>query len=205
VEGVGELDPSLLFEFEPRPFIAHVVACSRRELTTGGRIALDGGSYLVKPQSKHIMQQEGRAFEWREPLHCEHQRERDVFPFFLLYDRIRKPGVDVGFTLELCRFELIETKPCDHPAKERLGLADLFAIDPHPADEGLLYHVLGVRHRAQHAIGDTHEARAQRFKDLLCSLVVWPRHQASSSPASLAAAGSSPGPYSTQTRPHPLP
>src|SRR6202047_3114028 len=44
--------------------------------------------------------------------------------------------------------------------KERLGLTDLFAINPHPADEGLLHDVLSVRHRAQHAIGDTHEARA---------------------------------------------
>jgi hypothetical protein len=108
--------------FEPGPIIAHVVACPRRELTTGGRTALDGGSYLVKPQSKHIVGQEGSALEWREPLHREHQRECDVFPFFLLHDRIRKPGPDMGFTLELCRFELIETKPCDQPAKERLGL-----------------------------------------------------------------------------------
>jgi hypothetical protein len=28
---------------------------------------------------------------------------------------------------------MIETKPRDHPAKECLGLADLFAINPHPS------------------------------------------------------------------------
>ena len=78
-----------------------MVAGPRRELTTGGRIALDGGSDLVKPQSEHVMQQEGGAFEWREALHCEHQRECHVFPFFLLHDRIGKPGADIGFTLEL--------------------------------------------------------------------------------------------------------
>src|SRR5262249_56126838 len=115
---------------------------------------------------------------WREAVQCEHERERDVFPFFLLDDRIRKPGADIGFTLQLCRFELIETKPRDHPAKERLGLTDVFAINPHPADEGLLHHVLGVRHRAQHAIGDTHEARAPRIKYLPCALEAWPRPQA---------------------------
>src|SRR5215470_19060813 len=167
-----------------------MVACPRRELTTGGRVALDGGSYLVKRQSKHIMQQEGSAFEWRQPLHCEHQRECDVFSFFLLHDRIGKPGADIGFTLALCRFELIETKSCDHPAKERLGLTDLLAINPHPADEGLLHHVLGVRYRAQHAIGDPHEARAQRIKDLRCAVKAWLRHQAAALAAALAAAGS---------------
>src|SRR5262249_12318337 len=204
VEGVGELDPSLLFEFEPRPCIAHMVACPRGELTTGGRIALDGGSYLVKPQSKHIMQQEGSAFERREPLHCEQQRECDVFPFFLLHDRIGKPGADISFTLELCRFQLIETKPCDHPAKERLGLADLFAINPHPPDEGLLLHDLGDRYRAQHAIGDTQEARAQRIKDLRCALEAWLRHQAAALAAALAAAGSSHVPKPTESRFQPL-
>src|SRR5262249_42727025 len=124
-----------------------MVACPRRELTTGGRIALDGGSYLVKPQSKHIVQQEGSAFEWREPLHREHQWECDVFPRFLLHDRIRKPGADIGFTLELCRFELIETKPCDYPAKERLRLSDLFVINGHPPAERITHHHLVIQHR----------------------------------------------------------
>src|SRR5580700_2794992 len=179
-----------------------MVACPRGELTTGGRIALDGGSDLVESQSKHIMQQEGGAFEWREPLHCEHQRECDVFPFFLLDDRIRKPRADIGFTLALCRFELIETKPCDHPAKERLGLTDRSAINPSPSDEGLLHRSPGARHRAQHAIGDTHEARAQRIEDLRCALEAWLRHQAAALAAALA--GSSHVPKPTESRFQPL-
>src|SRR5262245_10628967 len=181
-----------------------MAACPRRELATGGRIALDGGGDLVKPQPEHIMQQEGGAFEWREPLHCEHQRERDIFLFVLLHDRIGKPGADIGFTLDLCRFELIETKPRDHPAQERLGLTDLSAIDCHPADEGLLHHVLGVRHRAQHAIGDTHEARPQRIEDLRCALEAWLRHHATALAAVLAAAGSTHEPKPTESRFQPL-
>src|SRR5262249_39197038 len=76
--------------------------------------------------------------------------------------------------------------------------------NPHPADEGLLHHVLGVRHRAQHAIGDTHEARAQRIKDLRCALEAWVRHQAAALAPALAAAGSSPGPQPTASRVQPL-
>src|SRR5262249_8725094 len=97
-----------------------------------------------------------------------------------------------------------ETKACDHPAKERLGLADLFAINPHPADEGLLHHVLGVRHRAQHAIGDTHEARAQRIKDLRCAPEAWLPPQAAPLPPPLADASSSHVPKPTESRFQPL-
>src|SRR5262245_61888551 len=181
-----------------------MVACPRCELTTGGRIALDGGGDLVKPQSKHIMQQEGSAFERREPLHCEHQRECDVFPFVLLHDRIGKPGADIGFTLQLCRFELIETKPCDQPAKERLGLTDLFAVKPDPADEGLLHHVRGVRHRAQHAIGDTHggAGAAEQRSPLRPGGLAPPSGYALA--AALAAAGSSHVPKPTESRFQPL-
>ena len=182
-----------------------MVARPRRELTAGGRVALDGSSDLFEAQSKHIMQQEGGAFERGEPLHGQHQRECDVFPFFLLDDRIRKPGADIGLALELRRFELIETKPRHHPAKERLGLTDVSAINPHPADEGLLHHVLGVRHGAQHAIGDTHQARAQRIEGLRCVLEAWLRHQAAAAfAAALAAAGSIHVPKPTESRFQPL-
>ena len=66
--------------------------------------------------------------------------------------------------------ELIEAEAGDRAAQERLGLAYVGPVDPHPADEGLLHHVLGVGHGAQHAVGYPHELRAQRFERRRCAL-----------------------------------
>jgi hypothetical protein len=63
-----------------------------------------------------------------------------------------------------CGFELIETKPRDHAAKERFWLAHLTAFRPHPADERLLQDILGVGDGAKHAVGDAHEFRTQRIE-----------------------------------------
>ena len=129
-----------------------------------------GGRDLVESQPEHIVQQEGGALERRQAFQRQHQRQGDVFLLVLFDDGIGKPGADIGLALVPRGFELIETQPRDRAAQERLGLAHLAAIGLHPADEGLLHHVLGVGDRAEHAVGDAHELRTQRVESRRCVL-----------------------------------
>jgi hypothetical protein len=61
-------------------------------------------------------------------------------------------------------FELVEAKPGHDPTQERLRLAYLVAIDIEPAQERLLDHVLGVRDRTQHPVGNTDQEGTQRVE-----------------------------------------
>ena len=150
------------------------------------------------------MQQECRPLERRKAFQRQHQRQGDVFLFLLFDDGIGKPGTDIGLALAPRRLELIEAEPRDGAAQERLGLTHLAAVGPHPADEGLLHDVLGVGHRAEHAVGDAHELRTQRIEARRCVLVAGACHQAAAWPAAFAAAGSSHTPKPTARRFHPL-
>ena len=117
---------------------------------------------------------------------------------------IGKPGTDISLALVTRRLELIEAEPRDRTAQERLGFAHLAAVGPHPADEGLLHDVLGVSHRAEHAIGDAHELGTQRIETRRCVLMADACHQATARTAAFAAAGSSQTPKPTARRFQPL-
>ena len=84
----------------------------------------------------------------RKAFQRKHQRQGNVFDFLLFHNGIGKPGTDVGLPRAPRRFQLVEAEPGDHAAEEGAGLTHLAAIGLHPADEGLLHDVLGVRHRA---------------------------------------------------------
>src|SRR5438477_858467 len=133
----------------------------------------------------------------------KHQRQCDVLVRLLFDDGLGKPGTDIGLSLASRRLELIETEARDRAAQERLGFTHLAAVDSHPADEGLLHDVLGVSHRAQHAVGDSHEGWTQRIEALRCIPVAGACHQAART-AAFAAAGSSHTPKPTARRFHPL-
>src|SRR5581483_8842139 len=101
-------------------------------------------------------------------------------------------------------FELVETEARDRAAQERLGLAHLGAIGLHPADEGLLHDILGVRDRAEHAVGDTLELRTQRLERSRRVVGTGLRHQAAALAIFFASAGSTKRPKPTAMRFQPL-
>ncbi len=82
----------------------------------------------------------------------------------LLDHRLGQPRADVGLAPAPRRFELVEAEPGHRAAQERLGLAHRAAVGPHPADEGLLHHVLGIGDRAEHPVGDADQPRTQRIE-----------------------------------------
>src|SRR6185436_12281681 len=89
------------------------------------------------------------------------------------------------------RLELIEAEARDRAAQERLGFTHLVAVGPHPADEGLLHHILGVGDGAEHAVGNAHEPWTQRVETGRRILVADACHQAATAwAADFATAGS---------------
>ena len=165
----------------------------------------DGRRDLLESQPEHIVQQKSCPLERRKAFQRKHQRQGDVFLLVLFHDGIGKPGADIGLALASRGFELIETEARDRAAQERLGLAHIAAIGPHPADEGLLHDVLGVGYGAEHAVGDAHELWPQRLEDRRCILGRCVRRQAAAAlAADLMAAGSANRPKPTAMRFHPL-
>ena len=170
-ERLGELEAALLFHLEARSRLADVSARTRSELAAGRRVTLDGRGDLVEVQPEHVVQQEGRPLERRKTFQRKHQRQGDVFLFLLFDDGIGKPGADIRLALTSRRFQLIETEARDRAPQERLGFAYLAAVGLHPADEGLLHNILGVRDGAEHAVGHAHELWTQRVETRRCVLV----------------------------------
>ena len=200
----ASFEPALLLDLEARSRLADMGARSSSKLPAGRRVALDGRRDLLEFQPKHIVQQKGRPLEWRKPFQRQHQRQGDVFLFVLVNHRVGKPGTDISLALVTRRLELIEAEPRDRTAQERLGLAHRAAVGSHPADEGLLHHILGVSHGAEHAISDARELGTQRIETRRCVLMVDACHQATARTAAFAAAGSSQMPKPTARRFHPL-
>src|SRR5579885_1204245 len=200
-EGIRKLEAALLLHLEARARLADMDAGAACKLTAGGAIALDRRRHLVEAEAEHVVQQERRALERREALEDEHERQRDVFLDLLFVDdRIGKPGADVGLAPMARRFEMIETEPGHGAAQEGFRFANLGAIGPHPADESLLHRILGIRDRAEHAIGDAGEHGAQRIEARPAVFLPRLRHHA----AVLADAGSCHRPKPTAMRFQPL-
>ncbi len=136
----------------------------RGELPACGRVALDRRGHFVELDAEHVVQQERRAFERREPFEREQQRQRDVFLFIFLDDRLGQPRADIGLALVPRGLQLVEAHPHHHPAQERFRYAHLGAVDVHPADERLLHHVLGIRDGTEHPVRDADQRAAQRVE-----------------------------------------
>ena len=134
----------MFFHLETRLRLADMGARAGSELAAGRRVTLDGRRDLLKFQPENIVQQKCSPLQRRKAFQRKHQRQGDVFLLFLFHQGIGKPGADIGLALMPRGFELIETKARDRAAQERFGLADVAAVGLHPADEGLVHHILGV-------------------------------------------------------------
>ena len=99
-EGVGDFKAALLLHLKTGSFFADMGPGTGGELSASGRAALDSHCDFLKTDPEHVVEQEGGAFERREPLERKHQRQGDVlFPFLILLDnRLRKPRADVGLS-----------------------------------------------------------------------------------------------------------
>jgi hypothetical protein len=112
------------------------------------------------------MQQEGGALERRQSLERHHQRQRDVVDFLLLgFDQgFRQPWPDIGFSPPPRRLQLVEAEAGDDAAQIGFRFENGVAIGVETTQERVLHHVLRVRDRSEHAVGDADQSRTQRTK-----------------------------------------
>lgn len=59
---------------------------------------------------------------------------------------------------------MIEAEPGDDPAQPGFQVADVIAVGAQTTQERILHDILGLRHRAEHPVGDPHQPRAQRIE-----------------------------------------
>ena len=157
---------ALLGHLEARARGADMVARAARELAAGRRLAADRLGDLLEVDAEHVVQQEGGALERRQAFERQHQRQGDVVDLVLrgLDDRLRQPGADIGLAPVPRRFQLVEAEPGHDAAQKGLRLAHRLAVGVEPAQERLLHHVLGVRDRSEHPVGDADQPRPQRIE-----------------------------------------
>jgi hypothetical protein len=112
------------------------------------------------------VQQEGGALERRQSLERQHQRQRDVVDCVLVsFDQgFRQPRPNIGFAPAPRRLQLVETEAGYDRAQIGLRFENRIAIGVEPAQERILHHVLCVRDRSEHAIGDADQSRTQRIE-----------------------------------------
>src|SRR5262249_23111274 len=63
---------------KPRPRLTHVSPAARSQLPTGAFAALEHLGDVAELHLEHVMQEEGRALERREPLERHQERERKI-------------------------------------------------------------------------------------------------------------------------------
>ena len=136
----------MFFHLETGLRFADMGARTGCELAAGGRISLDGCRHLVKFQPENVMKQKRGPLQRREAFQRKHQRQGNVFLLISFDQGIGKPGANIRFALMPRRFQLIETKPRNGAPQKRLRLANVGTVGLHPADEGLVHDILGVRH-----------------------------------------------------------
>jgi len=81
-------------------------------------------------------------------------------------DRLGEPGADVMLPAHPGRFDLVEAEPRHDRRKEGTRLGHPGLIAGMPAQVGFLHDILGFRHRAEHAIGQTGKTSAMPFECL---------------------------------------
>ena len=204
-EGLRQFEPALLIDLKTRTLLAHMLARPCSKLAAGSGIALDCPGYLVEIQPEDIMQQEGRAFQWRKTLQRQHERKGDIVIRFLFDNRIGNPRPEIGFALVATGFQKIKAQAGNSATQKGFRLAHFAAVGVHPSDERLLHHILGIGDRTQHAIGNADQFRAQRIEAVSCiALQGCVSHQTAAFTAGFLASGSNQRPKPTAMRFHPL-
>ena len=164
-KGVGHPLALLAVDGIARPVGPHVLARPRRELADGGGVPVQGRGDLVEAEAEHVVQQEGRAFEGREPLQRQHQRHGEILAHLVralrFQNRLGQPGSDIGLALDPRRFEDVEAQARDGLGQEGARFANGGAVRLVPADIGLLHHILGFRDGAEHAVGEADQPRPE--------------------------------------------
>jgi len=90
----GDLQAALLGQRKAGARRAHVAARAAGELTAGRRRTTDRRGDLVEADAEHVVEEKGGAFQRRQALERQHQRQGDVVDLVLrrLDHRLRQPG-----------------------------------------------------------------------------------------------------------------
>jgi hypothetical protein len=133
-------------------------------LAAGGGVAANGNGDFFEVSSEHIVGKERGAFQRRETLQGEHQRQSKVVEilFRILHDGFREPHPDVGFAPVPGGFQPVETESRDHAPKKRFGFADGVTVDAGPSQERVLNDIFGVGNGSKHAVCYPDQVAAKR-------------------------------------------
>jgi len=164
----GMYDPVRLgfFQTEPGPRRPNVPSRTHRQLAHGSRIPIQRARDIVQRDAEYVMEKESGPLQWRETLKRQHQRECDVVGLLVLGaadERLWKPGAHISLATDTRGSHLIEAQP-RHDARQigRWGIDRLF--HPRPTQPGVLHHVLGLRDRAKHPIGEAEQPGPLRLE-----------------------------------------
>src|SRR5262249_32636409 len=73
---------------------AHTCAGARGKLTAGRLAPLQRLGYLTEREIEHVVEQEGSALEWRQPVEGQQQRKRQVLGQLRASVRSKGSGVE---------------------------------------------------------------------------------------------------------------
>jgi hypothetical protein len=134
------------------------------ELPARGLAAAQCAPHFDEVEAEHVVQQEARAFERRQPFEEQHQRDRNILRKLavplaegFVHHRLRQPRPDIDLAPRLRRFHPVKAEPRHHRSEIVARLNDRGPVGPVPAQIGILQHVLGLGARAQHAVGQPHQ------------------------------------------------
>jgi hypothetical protein len=179
-ERVGDLQPVLLGQLKARARGTDMVARAARKLAACCRLPADRAGDLFETEAEYIVEQKGGALERRQPFERQHQRQGDVVDFVVrgLDDRLRQPRPDISLAPVTSGFQVVETEAGHDAAQERFRFAHRIAVGIEPAQKRLLHHILRVRDRSEHPIGDADQSWTQRIESGGSVLVGACRHHA---------------------------
>jgi hypothetical protein len=133
--------------------------------------AADDLTDLVEPHVEHVMQHERQALGRAQALQHDEQRHADRVGHHrlllravggrLLDEGLGQPRADVLHAMRLARPQHVQADPPDDGGQPRSHVDDRARVAAAEAQPGLLHGVLGLGDRAEHAVGDRGQVRAQ--------------------------------------------
>ena len=153
--------------------VAHTRSGAAGELTARRLVAAQRVRHLREGIVEHVVQQKRRALERREPIERQQQRDRQILGELGLRigrersgvgDRIRQPRPDILLTPHTRRLQHVETNARRRRRQKRPRVRDAGAIGVVPAQVGFLDGVLGLGHRAKHAIRQSEQTPPVRLE-----------------------------------------
>ena len=148
-------------------FVAHRAAGARGQLPARRLGAVEHGGDFGERRVEDVVEQEGRAFQRRQPVERQQQGERKIVGEFgggigrqalRVEHRLREPWPDIDFPLRSRALQAIETKPGHDGDEKRLRVVHVLRAGK--AEIGILHHVFRVAAAAEHAIGEPEQAPA---------------------------------------------